>query len=96
MTELGPVGQLLSNPDNWEQNHDCSTNKNRATTPSAPHCVRWSVRAATELRYGEEWPAKMKVFMEVANKYYPGRSYKTLHRCLSHEALMVLLRESKL
>jgi len=93
---LGPVGQLLSDPEKWEQNHDCSTDRNRATKPFAPHCIRWSVRAAIELKYGEEWRTKIKIFMECAHKYYPGMTYKDLHRSLSHEAMMFILRETKL
>jgi len=93
---LGPVGRLLSDPNKWDQERDCSTNKNRLTKPTNEHCVKWSVRAATELAYETEWPNKMRHFMTVANKYYPGYTYKELHPVLSHESMMFLIKEAKL
>ena len=94
--EYGPVYKLLLDPSKWDNERDCSTNKNRLTKPESVICVRWSVRAAVELYYKDEWRTKMRHFMNIANKHYPNRPYNNLHNALSHEAVLFLLKEAQL
>ena len=91
---LGPVGQLLADRTNWERDRDCSTELNRITNPTYPNCVRWSLRAATELKYPNSWREEMVKFMKIANTHYPGMPYLKLHSALTHEALMFLLERA--
>jgi hypothetical protein len=93
---LGPVGKLLSDPNKWDQERDCSTDKNRLTLPTSDICSKWSVRAAAELYYGVDWRIKMQHFMKIAAKHYPGFGYVRLHKSLSHDGLMYLLEKSEL
>lgn len=91
---LGPVGDLLQDPDNWTQMRDCGTVNNRLTKPLSPEAVTWSLRAAMEKFYPEGWKEEMDRFMTTARKHYPGYTYQRLHSVLSHEALIALLRET--
>lgn len=100
MTETktyGPVYQLLSDPLKWDRERDCSTEKNRLTSATSDLAVRWSVRAAVEKHYPEDWKARMKHFMQLAAKSYPNfDNYNQLHSVLSHEAMLYILAESEL
>jgi hypothetical protein len=93
---LGPVGKLLSDKNRWTQMRDCGTINNRHTTPDSTLATTWSLRAAAERFYPNEWRAKLTEFMTEANKHYPGKDYKVLHKSLSHEALMALLKRTGL
>ena len=92
-----PVFDLLSDPNKWDRERDCSTNKNRLTSPDSELAIRWSVRAAVERFYPEDWKQRMRQFMEVAAKHYPQYDrYDHLHAVLSHEAMLYLVKEAKL
>ena len=94
--ELPPVLALLSDSNRWDQERDCSTNKNRVTLPNSPLAVKWSVRAAVEKCYPDDWKVKMRHFMSVAQKHYPGYRYDDLHSVLSYEAMYFILKEANL
>jgi len=93
---LGPVGNLLSDPNKWTQERDCGTSNNRTCTVNNPTAIYWSLRAALELKYPIDWKDKLGIFMTEANKHYPGMPYDRLHQSLTHQTLMYLLKKTGL
>lgn len=92
-----PVYELLQDENRWDRERDCSTNKNRLTSPESELAVRWSVRAAVQKCYPTCWKQKMRDFMLAAQSHYPQYArYDELHNVLSHDAMLYLVKEAKL
>jgi hypothetical protein len=94
--ELGPVGKLLENDSHW-MHTGTAANKNGHHVPvQHPEAYSFSVRGALMLCYPQTHMQKQQEFMECAQKYYPNISWEKLNNALTHQILMMLLKETGL
>lgn len=91
---IGPVTKHLSDPDNWSKGGESLTAEGYAVPYNHPRAKKFSVVKCIQRYYPANYKEQFNKFMEVANKYYPGIQYKVLHRALTHDVLMMLLKES--
>lgn len=93
---MGPVTQLLSDPNKWTKTTLAQTTYDHNVPPQHSTAAKWSVRGALMKHYQVDHVERLLLFMEVANKYYPIEDYEKLHQALTHEALMFILKETGL